>query len=92
MLETNSKYSLPKGWDPSSVMTAVIKEDRCGGTIEDRRVRMRLGEDSHRSGRFYKIALLKERGVTKWQSEAGLSSEGSFFTRGSEDTIEAWNR
>lgn len=91
MLETNSKYSLPKGWGCSSVMAAVIKEGRCDRTVEDRRFRTCLGEDSHRGGRFYKIALLQERGVRKWQSEAGFSSEGGFFTRRGEDTVEAWS-
>lgn len=91
MLKTNSKYSLLKGWGPSSVTTAVIKEGRCDGTVEDRRFRMCLGENSHRGGRFYKITLLKERGVRMWQAEAGSSSAGGFFTRGSEDTTEAWS-
>lgn len=88
MLNINSKYLLSKGWGPSSVTTAVIKEGGCDGRTEDSKFRMCLGEDSHRGGRFKKIALLKERGVRKLQLEAGFPGESDFFTRGGEGTIE----
>lgn len=67
MLGIDSKYLLPKGWGPSSVTAAVIKEGRCDGTAEDKRLGTCLGEESHGGGRFSEIALVNERGVGKGQ-------------------------
>ena len=53
----------------SPVRTSVIKEGRCNERVGDRRLRICLGEESHRGGRFEKIALLKQKGAFSFQLE-----------------------